>query len=158
MGMSARLAELLRVSHVPHERIQHPAAFRAEEVAAASQIPTESMAKVVCLRDAEGEWVMAVIPAPKRLDLKALKDASGRRGLRLASEEEVIRRFPEYEPGAIPPFALLHQIPVFLDDDFDGSSYLYVEDGSHRGLVGLKVPDYIRLATPTIAAIAHRGH
>lgn len=158
MGMSTRLAELLRVSHVPHERIEHPAAFRAEEVAAVSQIPGDHMAKVVCVRDADGEWLMAVIPAPMRLDLGALRQASGRRGLRLASEDEVIRRFPEYEPGAIPPFALLHQVPVFLDDDFDDTSYLYVEDGSHRGLVGMKVPDYIRLATPTIAHIAHRGH
>ena len=158
MGMSARLAELLRVAHVPHERIEHPQAFGAEDVAAASRIPGQRMAKVVCVRDADGEWLMAVIPAPMRLDMKALKDVSGRRGLRVASEAEVLRRFPEYEPGAIPPFALLHQVPVFLDDDFDDSSYLYVEDGSHSGVVGLKVPDYIKIATPTIGHIAHPGH
>ena len=158
MAMSERLAELLRVSHVPHKTIPHPAAFTAEAVADVSRIPSRNMAKVVCLRDSEGEWLMAVLPAPLRLDLKALQSLSRRRGLRLASEEELARRFPDYEPGAVPPFALLHQVPVYLDDDFDGASDVYVEDGSHRGLVGMKLPDYIRLATPVVGHIAHPGH
>jgi Ala-tRNA(Pro) deacylase len=158
MAMSEKLAELLRVSHVPHQTIHHPVAYTAQATAKAGHVPSGRMAKVVCLRDDEGDWLMAVIPASMRLDLDALQLLSHRRALRIASEGELRQRFPDCETGAIPPFALLHQVPVYMDDDFDDDADVFVEDGTHDGLVGMKVPDYIRLATPIVGHIAHQGH
>jgi Ala-tRNA(Pro) deacylase len=156
--MSRKLADLLAAGKVAFRRLAHDEAFTAQETARAAHVPGRKMAKVVALRDEHGRWLMAVVPAPCRIDLRALAAASGHHGLRLAAEHELTRRFPDVEPGATPPFERFYHVPVYIDLSFGDANEIYLEDGTHHGLVGLRVQDYLTLARPVEARFATEDH
>ena len=161
MAMSHKLGDLLDARHVAYTRLKHEEAITSQEVARAAHVPGRKLAKVVALRDDRGRWLLGVVPAPYRIDLRALSALSGHHELRLASERELARRFPDAEPGAMPPFEDLYRVPVFIDLSFADTRDIYFEDGTHRGLVGMRLRDYIRVAEPIIgrfAVDAAHGH
>jgi Ala-tRNA(Pro) deacylase len=98
-----------------------------------------------------------VVPAPYQIDLRALGALSGHHELRLASEREIARRFPDCEPGAIPPFERLYHVPVFMDWAFADGREIFFEDGTHRGVVGMRVQDFMRMAEPIVGRFAKTG-
>jgi Ala-tRNA(Pro) deacylase len=150
MTMSARVEELLKAEHVEYRTVAHRPAATSQEVARASHVPGWRLAKVVVLRVAGGGWLLAVVPAPLRVDLEALALWSGLNGLRLATEAEMVRRFRDCAPGALPPLEPLHDVPVFIDDAFAQSDDIYFDDGSQHRLVGMRVPDFVRVAHPSV--------
>jgi Ala-tRNA(Pro) deacylase len=159
--MSRKLAELLEARHVAYRTLKHQEACTSQEVAQAAHLPGRKMAKVVALRDDRGRWLLAVVPAPCHVDLRALASVSGHHELRLASEREIERRFPDVEPGAMPPFEELYRVPVFIDLTFADALDIYFEDGTHHGVVGMGVEDYIKAAEPILGRFAQEpsvGH
>jgi Ala-tRNA(Pro) deacylase len=154
MAMSRKLERLLKAQHVSFSTLAHAEAFTSQDVAHAVHIPGRQIAKVVAFRDDRGRWLLAVVPAPCRVDLRSLATLSGHHELRLASERELARRFPDAEPGAMPPFDGLYQVPVFIDLAFADHHEIFFEDGTHRGLVGMHMPDYMRVAEPIAGRFA----
>ena len=154
MAMSQKLGDLLQARHVGFRQIRHDEAATSQEVASAAHVPGWKLAKVVALRDDRGRWILGVVPAPCRIDLRALSAVSGHHELRLASEREIARRFPDAEPGAMPPFEDLYRVPVFIDLSFSDAKDIYFEDGTHHGLVRMRLQDYIRVAEPSIGRFA----
>lgn len=157
MAMSRRLDELLQARHVKYHSLRHPRALTAQGVALAAGIAGRNVAKVVALRDEDGDWLLAVVPAPRRVDLAALENLSGYEHLRLATEAELSRRFGDCELGAIIPLRQVHGIPVFMDDEFVDCREIYFEDGTHQGLVGMSLPTYLGLAQPLIGHFGTRA-
>ena len=77
-------------------------------------VPGRDWAKVVvCFID--GEPVEAVVPAPSVVNLDRLLELASGRDIRLASEEELRRLFPDCEIGAMPPFGPLYGQTVYVD-------------------------------------------
>ena len=66
------------------------------------------------LEDERG-YVMAVLPASHRVDLKKLRRKLHRK-LELATEEELGEIFRDCEIGAVPPLGAAYGVPVVYDD------------------------------------------
>src|SRR3970040_1504428 len=109
-----RLERYFRESRVAYQSMSHSTAYTAQEVAAAQHVPGKQVAKVVMVKAGEA-LVMAVLPAPYRVDLEKLAAAAGAKGARLTREEEFEGIFPDCEVGAMPPFGNLYQVPVYVD-------------------------------------------
>ena len=152
MAMIERLKQLLDSSHVPYELHEHTRANTATAVAAADRIPCSEMAKVVLLR-AGDHYVMAVVPASRRLDLARVRDTIEEPDLELASESELVRLFPDCEKGAMPPFGNLFGIAVWVDDVLGRESETVFNAGNHRETVHIAYADFVRLAKPSFGAL-----
>jgi prolyl-tRNA editing enzyme YbaK/EbsC (Cys-tRNA(Pro) deacylase) len=111
----------------------------------------QGLAKVVALRDGKGDWLLAVFPVPLQLDLDALALASGTTRLRQPSEHIRIGRFG---PDGPKPFAELAGVPIYVDQAFREGSHIYFETGNAAGVIGLRLPDYLRVARPSVAPFA----
>src|SRR5437867_120321 len=102
--MNTRLGDALAREGVRFDLIHHSTAYTAQKRAAACHISGHTLAKVVVVRDSEDDWFgLAVLPAASPLDVMALRELTGRPGLRLATETEFSRLFPDCAVGAIPP-------------------------------------------------------
>jgi Ala-tRNA(Pro) deacylase len=153
MAMMERLKQFLDSSHVPYELHEHAPANTATAVAAADHVPCSEMAKVVLLR-AGTHYVMAVVPASRRLDLVRTRDAVEEPGLELAAESELVQLFPDCEKGAMPPFGNLFGIPVWVDDALGRESETVFNAGNHRETVHMAYADFVRLAKPSFGALS----
>ncbi|MDQ7858214.1 MAG: YbaK/EbsC family protein [Armatimonadota bacterium] len=148
-----RLEAYLREHGVRYEVTPHAEAYTAQEVAAAEHVSGRQFAKVV-IAEVDGTTVMLVLPAALRVDLLRVRAALGARSARLAREEEFAPRFPDCEPGAMPPFGHLYGVPVYMDRSLAGQARLVFNACSHRETITMAGADYERLARPTIADFA----
>lgn len=148
MAIAERVKRFLDQEAIRYETLPHREAFTAQEAAAASHVPGINLAKVVVLRDATGASVMAVLPAPCRVDLHALEGASHRRKLALAPEAEASALFADCEPGAFPPFGNLYGVPVYVDNCFHSDEAFVFQAGSHHEAVRMRFADFERTVRP----------
>jgi Ala-tRNA(Pro) deacylase len=109
------LDEFLTKNRVPYTTFRHAPAFTAMHAAATSHVRGRSWAKtVVCV--AEGEVILAVLPAHYTIDLDKLCELVGASAVRLATEREIAELYPDCEEGAMPPFGALYLQRVFVEE------------------------------------------
>jgi len=148
-----RLKEYLDSHHVKYDVINHPLAYTAQGVAAASHIPGKDVAKAVMVK-IDGRLAMAVLPAPRRLDLQELKKVTGTERVELANEQEFADAFPDCQPGAEPPFGNLYGIDTIVADKLAEDDEIAFNAGSHTEVIKLAYKDYEQLVHPKVAHIA----
>jgi Ala-tRNA(Pro) deacylase len=146
------LDKALRDARVPYTVFRHPPAFSAQREAAVSHVPGRSWAKtVVCFAD--GEPILAVVPAHLMLDLDQLRALSGAGSVRLAREHEFAEFYPDCEPGAVPPFGSPIPHRVFVDKSLVGESDMVFNAGTHTEAIKMHFGDFALLTRPTVGAI-----
>ena len=102
-GPAEAVTRFLDEHGVTHEVVEHEKQFTAAGEAQAAGIEPHDAAKALLVRE-DGEYLLAVIPASRRLDLKKLRDTLEEHPkLRLATEDEIDSDFPAFELGAVPP-------------------------------------------------------
>jgi Ala-tRNA(Pro) deacylase len=110
---ATKIKEFLDSNHVRYSTLSHSVAYTAQEIASLAHIPGKELAKTVMVK-LDGKLAMAVLPASNQVDLEALKNAAGAKEVRLSTESEFKYQFPDCEPGAMPPFGNLYDMPVFV--------------------------------------------
>jgi Ala-tRNA(Pro) deacylase len=149
MSVQPAVRELLERRHVPYQAFTHRLAYTAQEEAAAAHVPGRDWAKtVICVAD--GEPILAVLPAPLVINFERLRVLVGARRLRLATEEEMGRWYPGYEVGAIPPLGPLYQQRVFVDRTLTQEADLVFNAGTHTDSVRMPYAAFAGIAQPVV--------
>ncbi|MFQ5418639.1 MAG: aminoacyl-tRNA deacylase [Myxococcota bacterium] len=133
MSIAKTVKWYLDTHHVSYEILQHPHTTTSEETANAAYIWGDQLAKSVLLEDERG-YVLVVLPASRRVDLRKLRAKLGRK-LEFATEGELGQIFRDCETGAIPPLGAAYGIPVAYDDHLRRLGSVYFEGGDHQDLV-----------------------
>jgi Ala-tRNA(Pro) deacylase len=135
--------------------IHHRVAYTAQEEAAATHVPGREWAKtVVCMAD--GQPILAMVAANDHLDLEAIRAACGARSLRLASEAEFARLYPECETGAMAPFGPLYGQKVVVDESLTRDREITFHAGTHVDAIRMRYEDFARLVRPVPCCIGRR--
>jgi len=149
MSILVRIRELLDENHVKYTVITHSPAFTAQEIAASSFISGNELAKAVIV-NVNGDVVMAVIPASKRLDIPKLKNVFGIDNVTLAEESEFRNIFPECKTGAMPPFGNLYNMKTYASSKLRKNKYIAFNAGNHCELIRMKYSCFESLVKPEI--------
>ncbi len=144
-----KLREFLDQNSVKYVSVSHSPAYTAQEIAASAHIPGQELAKTVMVK-LDGEMAMAVLPASFKVDLEQLRSAAGATEVALATEDEFRGLFPGCEPGAMPPFGNLWNMPVFACETLAEDEEIAFNAGSHTELVKLAFADFARLVNPKV--------
>jgi Ala-tRNA(Pro) deacylase len=153
MPLSERLRQFLDSHHADYSITLHHKAFTAREVAAAEHLPAREVAKSVVVFG-DGEYHMIVIPANRLVDFQEVRLTLGLSQVRLATEDELAKLFPDSELGAMPPFGGLYGMAVYLDNSLAGEETIAFNAGTHRDVIHMKTLDYRRLVQPTLVSLA----
>ena len=138
-----RVTEHLHTRGVPFAPIAHRQAYTSIDEARALGIDAGEVLKTVAVRAAGGYALMAV-PATGRLDMRLVRAAVGDRHARLATEEELLRDFPGFELGALPPLGSLLGAPLFVDQEVLQHDTVVFAAGSQTESVQLTTADLLR--------------
>ena len=138
-----QVTEHLETHGVPFEPIAHQQAYTSIAEARALGIDASEVLKTVAVRVAGGYALMAV-PATCRLDMHLVQAAVGDRHVRLATEEELRRDFPDIELGALPPLGLLLRAPLYVDQEVLQHETVVFAAGSQTESVQLKTADLLQ--------------
>ena len=152
-----KLIKYLDQNHVEYQMSRHNETFTAQETAADSRVKGRDFAKSVVVR-LDGELVLAVLPAHRKLDLKRLKQITGAKEAALADEEEFAYHFPDCTVGAMPPFGNLYSLPVIADSELLEDETIAFNAGSHTETMKISAREFYRLVHPRMATIHRRPY
>ena len=153
MPLQQRLRGVLEANHLAYTHTIHPAACTAREVASAEHLPAREVAKTVVVFG-DGGFHMLVVPANKLVDFQEVRLALGLSHVRLATEGELSKLFPDCEVGAMPPIGTIYEIPVYLDSTLAAEPEIVFNAGTHREAIHMRTSDYRSLAKPTVVSLS----
>lgn len=156
MSVAAKLKECLDDNKVKYEVLKHPQVYTAQDVAAATHVPGKELAKSVVVK-ADDRFVLAVLPAPRKVDTEKLQKELGANEVRMAHESEFASMFPGCELGAMPPFGNLYDVDVYVDSSLTRDEEIVFNAGTHVEAIRMTYKDFERLVTPTVADFATAG-
>lgn len=146
-----RLEDWVRQQGVAFTVLRHEPVFTSEQAATVRGTTLASGAKALVLKAGDG-FVLAVLPADRKLDSKRARDALGVKGLRFATKEEV-EQLTGLQPGSIPPFGSLFGLKTYCDPALGDNPSINFNAGDHAISVQMTYAEFVRVETPTLAAI-----
>jgi Ala-tRNA(Pro) deacylase len=149
------VTEYLSSKGVPFAILRHAEVRTALGEAYALGVPPEIVAKTVVL-DVGGAHVLAVLPASRRLDMHRLREALRDHHVRLASEDELSRDFPQYELGSFPALGSLISAPVVIDPDFIMHDDVVLAGGEGGESIRVRTRDLLAIEHALVTPITER--
>lgn len=147
------IADYLDRNHASYSVLLHATAYTAQQEAAVAHIPGNEWAKAVCCI-ADGQPVLAVLPAPRAVDFERLQQILHAQSVRLAREAELAELYSDCEVGAMPPLGPLYGQPVVVDRTLAGQPQIVFNGGSHRDAIRMPYREFDRLVHPAVAEFA----
>ena len=148
-----RMLDQRRISYTAY---QLPAVkLSALEAAQALGVPPMEVYKtIVVTRQKQNKPILALVPAPYEVDLKALAKVIREKKVRRPTQREA-ENMTGLLAGGISPLALLNRgFQVILDSSAERLARIYIS-GGQRGLnIQLPVSDLVSLTNARIAAIS----
>jgi len=141
----SRLRDYLDQMGVPYTPLHHEVDFTSQETAAHTCTRGREFAKTVVIW-VDGRAAVAVLPAHHRIDFSSLRQQLEAEEVRLASEEEMGRLFPDCELGAEPALANLYELPVYLSSAMFEDEAITFNAGTHEEALRMKFRDFLRLS------------
>lgn len=148
--------ELLDKSGVRYEVSEHKPTFTAQRLAAVEHEPGRYVAKPVVVK-ADGKYILCVLSAADKIDLRALKSSLGAKEVELAEEKEMGKIFGDCELGAEPPFGNLYDIVTVIDKRLEKDDHIIFQAGSHEKSVKMSMADYRKLVSPKVLEFSYRA-
>jgi Ala-tRNA(Pro) deacylase len=136
-----QVMEHLETQGVPFEPIEHQQTYSPIAEAGALGIDASEVLKTVAIRVAGGGYALVVVPATCRVDIHLVQAAVGDRHVRLATEEELLRDFPDIELGALPPLGSLLGAPLYVDEEVLQHETVVFAAGSRTESVQIRTAD-----------------
>lgn len=136
------------VHQLPDEKLN------ATQVADLLNTPPEIVYKtIVVTRLNKGKNILAVVPGPSEVDLKALAKAVGEKKVKLATERQA-EEMTGLQAGGISPLALINRgFQVVLDASAQSHKEIYISGGQRGMNLSLSSQDIAKLTNAKIENI-----
>ncbi|GAG34066.1 unnamed protein product [marine sediment metagenome] len=148
--------EFLKKAGVKYEVKEHKPTFSAQSMAAVEHEPGRYVAKPVIVK-ADGKYVMCVLSANHKIDLKALKKQMSAKSVELADEDQMGKLFGDCELGAEPPFGNLYDMPTIMDKALEKDDHILFQGGTHEKAISISMADYRKLASPKVLEFSYHA-
>ena len=156
MSAQSWITKLLDRHGVAYEDRRHDDAFTAQEVAEREHFSGRRVAKVVVVV-ADDRMIELVLPANRQVALDRVREVLGAEKVRLATEEEIERRFTESEVGAIPPLRHWPDVPILMDKAMSVKGDILMQAGTHTDAVRVRFGDWFKLVQPRVESFSVPG-
>ncbi len=147
MGVAFTLQQYLDGQGIEYDVMTHKETDSSSGTADASHVSADCLAKGVVVKRKKG-YLLVVLPASRRLNLKELSDWL-KQPVDLATEEEFSGLFHDCNTGAVPPVGAAYGLRAVVDESLEGHEDVYFEGGDHHTLVHLSGTEFHRLMQKT---------
>ncbi|MFD1218044.1 MULTISPECIES: aminoacyl-tRNA deacylase [Microbulbifer] len=144
MNMASTVSQFLDDHSVRYRIIPHAHSATSRETAHKADVREDRIAKAIILKDERG-MVMTIIPASASLNMRAVRDETGRNHLEMADEADFATLFDDCEVGAVPALGPAYGLITLVDSDLEERDTIYLEAGNHEELVALDGRDFDQL-------------
>ncbi len=145
MNTLENVLKILDQKKIEYKKSEHEAVRTSEEAAKLRGVDLKTGVKAMLLKSSEGRFIMVLIEADKRVDLKKISEMEETKKLRFATMEEVSEE-TGCEPGGVPPFGYTkngepNKIRTYLDKNVLNNKEVNFNAGDRKVSVSMKGAD-----------------
>lgn len=155
MPPAAKLQKHLAANKVVYDVVPHKTVFTVYDLAQTTKVKLNTIIKTLLVK-ADKDYVLAVVPAHKRLDLVALKKHLQAKVVSLAKEKDMVTKF-KVKPGAMTPFGSMYKVAVVMDKSLLKAEKVLMSAGSFTESLRVKIKQYVKAEQPATAVIAKKS-
>lgn len=148
---------MLKAHGVEYKKYQHAPVRTSEEADALRPeytLAQGTKALIVCAKRTGKKWfAMVVVPGDKKFDAKKVKEVLGASDLRFATQEEVRDLTDGVEPGGVPPFGNLWDLPVLADEGIFQNETMIFSAGDRSVSIAMATREYQSVIEPNVISI-----
>ncbi len=156
MAVSKKLLSYLDQKKVGYKILKHRTVYTAYDAAKTMRAKLDQIAKTLVVK-ADKIYLLAVLPATRRLDLGKLKKITKAKKLEIA-KENVMKKVFKTKPGAVVPFGGLYKVPVFIDKTLLKAKQIITGAGTHEDSMVMTEKNFLKaVGEATIADFGSKG-
>ena len=121
--VAKRITRMLKDKGCEHEIFDHAPVYTSEQASVVRGVELRTGVKAIVLQTGSGRFLLALCPADKRVDTKAIAGMEGEKKACLASPEEVLAE-TDCEIGSVPPFGHRKKLKTYMDTDVMGNEWV----------------------------------
>jgi Ala-tRNA(Pro) deacylase len=137
----------LKDHHLAYEHTVHSRAVAAQRLAAAEHVTGDRIAKPVVV-SVDGVLALAVVSATEKVDVEALRRATGATRVDLVPESAFEGRFAPCEVGAEPPLGVFG-LPMYVDANLAREPWIVMRGGTHEDAIRIETSEWLRSESVT---------
>lgn len=147
-----RIESWLRERQIDFDVLRHEPVYTSAEAAEVRGAPLASGAKALVCK-ADGQFMMFVLPADRKLASKQIRGERKWKSLRFANREELVE-LTGLEPGSVPPFGSLFDLPTLCDRRLGEQQRINFNAGDHTISLSMTFEDYVTAEQPELGLFA----
>ena len=149
MAISKKILKYLDSAKIGYKPLKHKTVYTAYDVAQTLRAKLNEIAKTLVVR-VDKIYLLAVLPASRRLDLGKLKKIAKAKKIEIA-KENVMQKIFKVKPGAVTPFGALYKTPVFVDKALLRSKKIIAGAGTHEDSVIMTTKNFLKASGGTVS-------
>jgi len=149
MAVPRKIISYLKKNKINYKILKHELAYTAQEIAASQHISGKLVAKTVLVKT-DKNFILAVLAATHLVDFIKLKKLARIKKTNLAKEEDMVKLFPDIEPGAMPPLGAFYNLPIYVDKSLTEQSEIVFNAGTHTEMIRMKYKDFEKINKPIV--------
>jgi Cys-tRNA(Pro) deacylase len=147
------IKELLEKNGIPYQVSEHKPVYTSEQAAKVRGVELRTGVKALVLKTDDEDFVISLVAAHRRVDLKKLAKIVGTKRLRLANPQEVLKK-TGCEIGSVHPFGNLQCLPTYLDVSILENQMVNFNAGLHTVSIHMKTKDLIKALNPIVGGFS----
>ncbi len=148
MNLFQKIKQILDSNNVDYQIIEHQPTPTSEESAKARGEEMKTGAKAILMK-ANDYFMLAVLPADKKIDGKKLRKILKVKKLRFANQEELYE-ITNCKKGAVPPFGDLLNVNMIIDKLLFTNKFMAFNAGSLTKSIKMQTKDYFEIVKPKL--------
>lgn len=154
MAIPKKILKYLDSAKAGYKIIGHKTVYTAYDAAQTLRVKLGDIAKTLVVK-ADRAYVLAVLPASRRLDLGKLKKIIKAKKIDIA-KENVMKKVFNIKPGAVTPFGELYKTPVFIDKSLLKAKKIIAGAGTFEDSVAMAAKNFIKATKGTLGEFSKK--
>lgn len=138
------VVRMLEEKGIEYKMTEHDAVYTSEEAAKVRGVDLKQGVKAMVLKTKEGGFIMVLLPADQRVDMKRIAKLEGTWKVRFASPDEVLE-LTGCRVGAVPPFGHKTRLKTYLDNRVLENERIDFNCGEHTRSIEMAGKDLIKV-------------
>ncbi|KXI24320.1 YbaK/EbsC family protein [Photobacterium sanguinicancri] len=144
MAMAITVGQFLCAHHIYFSLTKHRHTDTSFSSAVSAHVPAKNVTKAVLLKTEADDYLLAVVPANRRVMLDKVNMLTGK-VYALVGEHELSQIFQDCEPGAVPSLGQAYSIPMLVDDALIEKDEWFMEAGDHENLIHMEKKQFQKI-------------
>ncbi len=138
--VTENIKRIFEENGIEHRIFEHEPVYTCQQAADVRGVGVDTGVKALLVKTTEGKYIMILVTADQKVDLKKVAKLEGTKKLNLASPDEVYE-VTGCKIGSVPPFGFKKNIKTYLDEEVLEKEDVNFNAGGHSISASMKGKD-----------------